>query len=212
MIQVPTEKNIVNFIPPNYSSWQTVELSYQCCLDVIERDIPGVFVECGVGAGNNFAAMCKAGQDAGRHGWGFDSFEGIPWAGVHDDQQPGLTHKDKSKEGILESSGVTVHSMANVMSDLNVWKIDNYTLIQGWFQNTVRFHRGLVISVLRLDGDLYESTLVCLEAFYPQLSPGGILIIDDWGLAGCQKAFDYYFLKVPRPRMILELGPTYWMK
>lgn len=208
MISEPKNKDITLRIPPNYSSWQTTELSYQCCKDVIARNVPGVFVECGVGAGNNFAAMCAA----GRHGWGFDSFEGIPWAGPKDDQQPGLSHKDPRNHGVLESSGVTVHSMENVMSDLAVWGIENYTLIKGWFQHTVRFHRGLVISVLRLDGDLYESTMVCLEAFYPQLSKGGYLIIDDWGLAGCRRAFEDYFENRERPELVLELGPTYWMK
>lgn len=208
MISVPQYPDITKKIPPNYSTWQTVELSHQCCKDVIARNVPGVFVECGVGAGNNFAAMCAA----GRHGWGFDSFEGIPWAGPKDDQQPGLNHKDPQFHGILASSGVTVHSMENVMSDLNVWKIENYKLIKGWFQHTVQFHKEIVISVLRLDGDLYESTMVCLEAFYPQLSKGGYLIIDDWGLAGCRRAFEEYFEKVERPQMVLEFGPTYWMK
>lgn len=208
MISVPKEWTISSRIPPNYSSRETIELSYACAKDVMQRNVPGVFVECGVGAGNNFAAMCAA----GRHGWGFDSFDGIPWAGVHDTEQPGIGEIDPSKVGVLESSGVTVHTMANVKSDLAKWGIENYTLIQGWFQDTVRFHTGIQISVLRLDGDLYESTLVCLEAFYPRLSEGGILIIDDWNLEGCRKAFDYYFLRVPRPKMILELGPTYWMK
>lgn len=207
-MKVPTHKDISNIIPPNYSSWESIELSYQCVKDVIQRNIPGSVVECGVGAGNNFGAMCLA----GRFGYGFDSFEGIPWAGANDDEQPGIGPKDKATEGVLESSGVTVHTIENVESDLAKWGVKNYKLVRGWFQNTVQFFPAEPISVLRLDGDLYESTLVCLEALYPKLSEGGILIIDDWNLSGCRKAFDHYFLRVHRPKMILEYGPTYWMK
>lgn len=213
MISVPKEWAISNRIPPNYSSRETIELSYACAKDVIARNVPGVFVECGVGAGNNFAAMCAA----GREGFGFDSFEGIPWAGPNDTEQPGIGAKDKSKEGILESSGVTVHTYENVMIDLNKWNIHNAVLIAGWFQNTVaNFDKP--IAVLRLDGDLFESIWVCLNYLYPKLSSGGILILDDWQLYGCRLAFKNYFSDRVKPTLIYGEDsddyqmPTYWIK
>ena len=101
----PTEKRISLMIPPNYSTWQTIELTYQCAKHCVDNNIPGHFVECGVAAGNNLAAMAVA----GRHAFGYDSFEGIPWAGPNDKEQPGVGSIDESKRGILESSGVTVH-------------------------------------------------------------------------------------------------------
>ena len=211
MFTVPTSKNISNTIPPNYSTWQTIELTHLCCLDVIKRGIEGVFVECGVAAGNNFAAMCLA----GRHGYGFDSFEGIPWAGPNDLEQPGIGEKDKSKEGILESSGVTVHSMDNVIKDMVKYGITNYSLIKGWFIHTTPSF-NLPISVLRLDGDLYSSTMECLDNLWDLLSEGGILIIDDYQLAGCKMAFDDFFEKRYgrhyRPELLLNDGVTYWKK
>lgn len=195
-------------IPPNYSTWQTIELSHQCALKSIREGIPGDFVECGVAAGNNLAAMCLA----GRHGYGFDSFQGIPWAGDKDDQQPGIGEVDKDKIGLLETSGVSSHSEENVRLDFEKWGISNYTLVKGWFQDTVKlFHRP--IAVLRLDGDLYESTLICLHHLYPQLSKGGILIIDDWVLPGCKQAFyDYFNETNETPEMIFDNGITYWQK
>lgn len=184
------KRNISNRIPPNYSSWETIELTYQYAKQMIDENIEGDFVECGVAAGNNLAAMCLA----GRHGFGFDSFEGIPWAGDMDDQQPGMAAKTNNKG--LESSGITVHSFENVESDMKKWGIENYTLIKGWFQHTVPLFSQRPISVLRLDGDLYESTLIPLQYLYPMLSEGGILIMDDWNLAGYRKAFFDYFKNV----------------
>jgi O-methyltransferase len=205
MISVPSSKNISKIIPPNYSTWQTIELTYQCAKYAIDNNIKGVFVECGVASGNNLAAMALAGREA----VGFDSFEGIPWAGVNDDQQPGMRSKVPGKDGILESSGITVHSMDDVELNFKIWGLTNYRLIKGWFQHTVQdFNEP--ISVLRLDGDLYDSTMVCLKHLYPLLSKGGILIMDDWNLAGCRKAFDDYFKK--KPELILDNNVTYWKK
>lgn len=211
MFTVPTSRNISNRIEPNYSTWKTIELTYQACKYVIDKDIEGVFVECGIACGNNLAAMCLA----GRHGYGFDSFEGIPWAGPNDLEQPGIGKKDKSKEGILESSGVTVHGMDDVQKNFERWGLANYSLIKGWFIHTTPSF-NLPISVLRLDGDLYSSTMECLDNLWDLLSEGGILIIDDYQLAGCKMAFDDFFEKRYgrhyRPELLLNDGVTYWKK
>lgn len=207
-ISEPKERNISLRIPPNYSTWETIELTNQCAQHAIDYNIPGAFIECGVAAGNNLAAMCLA----GRHGHGFDSFQGIPWAGEHDAEQPGIGPKDESKSGILESSGITVHGIEQVRANMKKWGISNYTLHPGWFQDTVR-HFKEPIAVLRLDGDLYESTQCCLESLYPLLADGGVLIVDDWQLPGCRKAFNEYFSSVPTPEMIFENGgPAYFLK
>ena len=151
---------------------------------------------------------------AGRHAFGYDSFEGIPWAGPNDKEQPGVGAIDESKRGILESSGVTVHTMDNVIADMKKWNVPNYSLIKGWFQNTVMRWVG-EIAVLRLDGDLYDSTMIPLKYLYPHLVDGGILIVDDWNLEGCRMAFDDFFASAKyskRPRLVYDNGVTYWQK
>lgn len=222
-LTIPTTRKISNIIEPNYSTWQTIELTHQCAQYAIDNNIPGLFVECGIACGNNLAAMCLA----GRTGVGFDSFEGIPWAGENDTEQPGIGKINKNKIGVLETSGITVHGWEDVVKNFERWGLTNYRLIKGWFQHTLteeEFPES--IAVLRLDGDLYESTLICLERLYPCLSKGGILIIDDWQLEGCRKAFDDYFeIKNPtgspaidhanylfKPKLILDNGVTYWQK
>lgn len=206
MLTKPTVQEISKVIPPNLSTWQTIELTHQCAKYAIDNDVKGVFVECGIAAGNNLAAMCLA----GRFGFGFDSFEGIPWAGEHDTQQPGIGDKIPNKSG-LSSSGISSYSQSSVEKNMQSWGIKNYSLVKGWFENTVQFWGGEEISVLRLDGDLYSSTMVCLTELFPYLSKGGILIMDDWNLDGCRKAFYDYFGTNP-PELVLDDLVTYWKK
>jgi O-methyltransferase len=78
------------------------------------------------------------------------------------------------------------------------WSIDPGQLVyhKGWFQNTLPtdapqlFDRG--IALLRLDGDLYESTKVCLRYLHPLVAEGGYVIVDDYALTGCRKAVTEY--------------------
>jgi len=64
--------------------------------------------------------------------------------------------------------------------------------LQGWFRDTLPQAPIEKLAVIRLDGDMYESTMDALTALYPKLSDGGYLIVDDYGLAGCRKAADDY--------------------
>ena len=66
----------------------------------------------------------------------------------------------------------------------------------GWFQDTVPTQAAKIgpIAVLRLDGDWYASTKVCLDHMYDQVSDGGFIIIDDYGTYdGCRLAVDEFF-------------------
>jgi hypothetical protein len=202
-----SNRNISLKIEPNYSSWQTIEYSFIFAKDAIDRGIHGDVVECGVACGNNFAAMCYA----GRHGVGFDSFEGIPWAGEKDDQQPGIGLKTNNKG--LSSSGITVHKLEDTHLNMRQWKIQDYEFVEGWFENTIPKQTATSkISVLRLDGDLYDSTMIPLIHLYPLLSKGGYLIIDDWNLKGCREAVhDYFKGKLPQEVFKFD-NPVYFKK
>jgi len=209
---IPTVRQISLEIEPNYSSWETIELSYQFAKQAKEDGIKGFVVECGVACGNNLAAMMRSGYK----GIGFDSFEGIPWAGEKDDQQPGIGAKT-SNVG-LESSGITVHSIEDAHENMKRWgyKDNDYTFVKGWFENTIPTYGSMTerlkISVLRLDGDLYNSTMVPLIHLYPLLQKGGYLIVDDWNLKGCRDAVHDYF-KGKLPKEILKYGnPIYFQK
>lgn len=173
---------------PVYSSQEVLDFTGECCEKT--KHLNGDLVECGVGAGSQIAMMIRHAH--GRKVWGFDSFEGIPFATKDDVTQPGIGEIDMSKEGLLQSTGITVHSLENVKDNLQKMGVNpEYpNLVQGWFQNTLPLSSKEIkaISVLRLDGDLYTSTRTSLYWLYEKVVKGGIIIIDDWTLPGSRKA------------------------
>jgi O-methyltransferase len=181
-------------IYPTYSTLSVFHSTYNLAREV---KCSGDIVECGVAAGSNFAQMIKASKDAGhkRKYYGFDSFVGIPWAGERDQTQPGIGVKDKSKHGLLESSGISSHSRQSCIDNLERWGVmdSDVILIEGWFQKTLPNNKIKDIAILRLDGDLYDSTKICLEYLYPKVQQGGLVIIDDYELKGCYDAVHDYF-------------------
>jgi len=199
-----------------YSYPETLQNSYDLACHMINKNIAGDFVECGVAAGAQIMAMMLANIHKGgnRTIWAFDSFEGIPMAGEFDDVQVGIGEIQHDKFAPLEerlvSSGITVHSMENVKETFAMYNfpLDNVKFVQGWFQHTVPVSEVEEISILRLDGDLYESTLVCLQHLYPKVVTGGAVIIDDYALTGCRLAVEHYFesIKQDIPEMICVDG------
>jgi O-methyltransferase len=170
-----------------YSSTETLAATYEMAVSCIERGIPGDFVECGVAAGAQVAAMAKALEERGeaRRIHLFDSFCGIPRGGPHDNDIRELVGFSE----VLESSGATACSEDQVRAHMAEWNVPDHLLVYhpGWFQETAPQWSG-PIALLRLDGDLYESTKVCMEHLVPHVSKGGWIIVDDFALDGCRKA------------------------
>jgi hypothetical protein len=72
------------------------------------------------------------------------------------------------------------------------------TMVRGKVEDTIPGDVPPSIAILRLDTDWYESTIHELEHLYPRLSPGGVLIIDDYGYyTGARQAVDEYFADTP---------------
>lgn len=208
-----------------YSTLPTIYNTYFIACECLKNNILGDFVECGVAAGAQVGVMgyaCKQIKSPKKIHL-FDSFEGIPLASKFDTEQPGvgkITHEveDVNLNDLLISSGVAVHSIENVKKNILLWglNLDRFIFYKGWFQHTLpaRAYEIDSISFLRLDGDLYESTKICLEYFYPKISKGGYIVIDDYALNGCKKAVDEYltFYNIV-PNIISVpggLGPVYW--
>ncbi|MGE3153974.1 MAG: TylF/MycF/NovP-related O-methyltransferase [Nitrospiraceae bacterium] len=78
----------------------------------------------------------------------------------------------------------------------------------GWFQDTLRVVPESIesIALLRVDGDWYESTKICLARLVPLVSPGGIVVIDDYGKwPGCRKALDEFMRTLVRPLFLKHI-------
>ena len=87
--------------------------------------------------------------------------------------------------------------------------------VKGWFRDTIPHSEVKNISVLRLDGDMYESTWLVLTHFYPKLSAGGFIIIDDYGaIPSCKAAVDDFRAQQSILSAISEVDWTgiFWRK
>lgn len=205
-----------------YSSREVLQFSYD--MAVKYADNPGVYVECGVAAGAQIIAMAAGAPN--KTIYAFDSFEGIPLPSNRDDQMPGIKFLTKEEqkalpdpgEQVLESSGATCVSAEDVSAHLTRSGISekNVIFVKGWFEETLPTFECEPISILRLDGDLYNSTYVCLKYLYPKVIEGGLVIIDDFALRGCNRAvFDYFNRQIPKNnKSIYSEGShvLYWTK
>jgi len=201
-------------IYPTYSTIEVFDSTYTMTKDIT---LDGAIVECGIAAGSNFAQMIKASIDSkiDREYWGYDSFEGIPFGIEWDKEQPGIGVMNPGKYGVLETTGITAHNITGVIDNLKKWGVwsEKVTLVKGWFQNTVSKTKPDKIAVLRLDGDLYESTKVCLDNLYDNVQKGGLIIIDDYELAGCKKAVDEFLKKRRASKKLQRFSYiAYWYK
>ena len=84
----------------------------------------------------------------------------------------------------------------------------SFSLIKGWFNETVpNFKPPSPIALLRLDGDWYESTMVCLVHLFDEVAPGGIVILDDYYIwDGCSRALHDFLSKRLAVERVRSLG------
>jgi len=169
--------------------------SFQIAMDVIRYGIPGDFVECGVFAGSQCAAMARAIMES-RTEYGkrkvhlFDGFKGVPPCGPEDTSL--ISAGAKPYESCCPMEAVQGHMLQwGISPDLLVYH-------PGWFADTMPVNDVGPIALLRLDGDLYESTKVCLQHLWPKVVKDGWVIVDDFELDGCRKAV-HEIIGYPQP-------------
>jgi O-methyltransferase len=160
------------------------------------NNIAGAFVECGVWKGGSSMAAALTFR-APRPFFLFDTFEGMSAPTDHDRH----AGSGRLAAGMLGDAGKDSMIWCNAPLDevkrnmaSTGYPTDCVTYVKGKVEDTLPASAPEQISILRLDTDWYESTKHELEQLYPRLSPGGVLIIDDYGYwAGAKKAVDEYF-------------------
>lgn len=161
-----------------------------CVEDVLRRGTPGDLIEAGVWRGGVpifMRAILRAHGVRDRVVWAADSFRGLPVPDV--DAYPEDRGYDLS---VWESLAVP---LAEVRANFERFGLldEQVRFLEGWFKDTLPDAPIERIAVMRLDGDLYESTMDSLGSLYPKLSPGGYAIIDDYFSAPpCRAAVDAY--------------------
>ena len=91
---------------------------------------------------------------------------------------------------------------------------EQVVFVEGWFKDTLPRLETDSLALMRLDGDLYESTFDALTHLYPKLSPGGFIIIDDMCLEGCVQAVADYRKanEITEPTTTIDWTGIYWQK
>jgi O-methyltransferase len=212
-----------------YSTRETLMSSFEVAKLIAQNNVEGAVIECGVASGGNFGSMMcgilGVEPTTNRTFYGFDSFVGIQLAGKKDTVQAGIgeiTHDVNVPDAdLLVSSGITVHSKVNLESSLNLWGLNQrckIELVEGWVQNTITQELANDIgniAILRLDMDVYSPTMHTIEMLYDNVSVGGAIIIDDWGLVGVQRAVkEFWKMRNIEPEIIHvdNSDPIYWFK
>jgi O-methyltransferase len=164
--------------------------------------VEGAVVECGVWRGGMIAGMAFL-LGANKDYYLFDSFEGLPPVKPIDGVEAKQWQADKESPGYCDNCKAEIDFAQRAMK-LAVVDEDRVFFIKGWFNETlIEKNFDEKISLLRLDADWYESTMNCLEFFFPKVVPGGLIIIDDYYVwEGCTKAVHDYLSKNARPERI----------
>ena len=159
-----------------------------CIADVLRRRVPGDLIETGVwrgGASIFMRAVLKAYNDTERVVWLADSFAGLP--------KPNPAVYPADAGDLLWTHTILAVSLEEVKENFTRYGLldDQVRFLAGWFRDTLPNAPIGSLAVLRLDGDLYESTMDALRFLYPKLSVGGYAIVDDYGaMAACRAAVD----------------------
>jgi O-methyltransferase len=177
---------------------------------VVRHEIPGDIVECGVWRGGSMQAAARtliASGDTRRDLYLFDTFEGMPPPSERD-----VRHDGRPADELLAAAESREQSMVWAMASLDdvrdgfakvPYPADRVHFVEGKVEDTIPARAPERIAILRLDTDWYESTRHELEHLYSRLSPGGVLILDDYGYwEGAREAVDE-FLDQTGERLLL---------
>jgi O-methyltransferase len=161
-----------------------------CIGDLIASEVPGDLIEAGVWRGGAAIFMRAALLAYGapqREVWLADSFRGLPDPDPENYPADGESEWRWHERSYLEVPADEVRANFERYGLLD----DRVRFLEGWFADTLPTVRDRTWALIRLDGDMYESTWVGLESLYPGLAPGGYVIIDDYhDVVECRRAVD----------------------
>jgi O-methyltransferase len=167
---------------------QRLDNVQHCVESVLADGVRGDLIETGVWRGGTtilMRALLKVHGDTDRTVFVADSFQGLP--PPEPDQWPADEGSPLHEMSFLR---VPVEDVEAAFRRFGVLD-QQVKFVEGWFEETLPKLNDRIWSVIRLDGDMYGSTITSLENLYPRLSPGGYVIIDDYGaVKQCKRAVD----------------------
>ena len=181
----------------------------QCAEAILAANIPGDFIETGVWRGGAcifMRAILKVYGVTDRIVFAADSFCGFPATQARPDDAELASQPDQNYLAV---------SMDDVVRNFQLYGLmdEHVVFLPGMFSETLP---GPVkqLAILRLDSDLYSSTMDSMSALYPLLVPGGFCIVDDWNVPMCRKAVYEYRDDngIIEPIMDIDGHSVYWRK
>ncbi len=183
----------------------------QCMEDVLAQNVPGDFIETGVWRGGATILMrgvLKAYDVKDRTVWVADSFQGLP--------PPNGKKYPADRWWKLNLIKFLAISQEEVQANFEKYGLldGQVRFLKGWFRDTLPTAPIQKLAVLRMDGDLYESTMDALTNLYPKVSVGGYVIVDDYNLPPCEKAVTDYRKAhgITDPILSIDGFGSYWKR
>jgi hypothetical protein len=183
-----------------------------CAERVLEQNIPGDFIEAGAwkgGATIFMRGILKAHNVTDRTVWVSDSFEGLP------PPDPKNYPADAGSTWHLEKQmAVTLETVQDSFRRYGLLD-DQVKFLKGWFKDTLPTAPIQQLALLRVDGDMYQSTMDALSALYPKVAKGGCVILDDhFGVITAKQAAEDYRKQhgITTPIQPIDWAGAYWYK
>lgn len=184
----------------------------QTCVDtILSQNIAGDFLEAGVwkgGATIFMRALLAANDVTNRVVWVADSFEGLP--------PPKIEYPADADDRHHEFDALAI-SLEEVKGNFHKFGLldGQVKFLKGWFDQTLFNAPIEKLALLRLDGDMYESTWITLNALYDKVQPGGFVVVDDYGyIESCRQAVhDFFATRSIHPTLTkIDWTGVYWVK
>lgn len=190
-----------------------------CVEDVIRNEVPGDVIETGVWRGGTaifIKAVLRVRHAEDRLVWVADSFEGLPKPDATLFPAEAQAHDSKLMRDVYHHFAVTLEQVQENFSRFGLLD-EGVRFLKGWFKDTLPSVPIDQIAVARLDGDYYESTMDSLTNLYHKISPGGYVIVDDYGQdewTYCRKAVDDFRAEKGITDPIIRVDSTchFWQK
>lgn len=182
------------------------------CLEQVFADrVPGDVLEAGVwrgGASIFMRGVLRAYGESHRQSWVADSFAGLP------ETEPERYPYDKGLDlSMYDELGV---SLETVKANFEKYGLldESVHFLQGWFEDTLPAAPVDRLALLRLDGDLYSSTIQTLDALYDKVTVGGFIVVDDYAIPACKQATHDFRQRrgIEDPIEAIDWTGVYWRK
>jgi O-methyltransferase len=183
-----------------------------CVTDILVNGVPGDLIETGAWRGGAcilMRALLKVYGDTTRKVWVADSFEGLP--------KPDGRYPQDAGDRLWKNNAILGVSLEQVKANFTRYGLldSQVEFLKGWFKDTLPVAPIQRLAILRLDGDMYASTADALNSLYAKLSPGGYVIIDDYGvMSTCKQAVDDFRVKhgVTEEMRWIDRSGVFWRR